>query len=73
MDLFTFAFLPALVAFGVIDYAALRILKLHDFPMPVGADPWQLVLWGGLAFIVLSPLLVVGLWRMWVERPATNE
>ena len=69
MDLFTIALIPTLVAFGVIDYAALRIIKLHDFPMPAGVDPWHLVLWGSLAFVTLSPLLIAGLWQRWVSAP----
>ena len=60
MDLFTIALIPVIAAFGVIDYAALRIIKFHDLPMPAGVDPWHLILWGSLAFVSLSPLLIAG-------------
>ena len=64
MDLFGITSVLALISFGVIDYAALRLLWVSTLPMPFNVNPTAFLLWGLLGFIVVAPVMLAAIWQM---------
>ena len=64
MDLLWFTSILALISFGVIDYAAVRLIWVSNLPMPFNVNPTAFLLWGLLGFIVIAPIMLAAIWRM---------
>ena len=64
MELFGITSVLALISFGVIDYAALRLLWVSKLPMPFNVNPTAFLLWGLLGFIVVAPVMLAAIWQM---------
>lgn len=74
MDLLWISIALASIAFGVTDYAAIRILWLKELPMPFNLNPWAVALWGLLAFMATAPFVLASLWKRREQSDSvTNE